>query len=237
MSLEGDVNATEGSMTVLEEVERHALEDTDQAFQHFQRAMEVAARNGALDAESLGRFGETVKEAAARVNDELLPQLDAEAAAEISRRLITILTMDTSQRDVLDAADDYLMELEAIRHVLRDLLQEQPQALRKQGQELMSQLEAWLPSVAVGALAELLGLSVRQLQRKRHDTGPAGSREQLVARLVAMLRHAWTDDGVIAWFHRARADLGGRAPIELLDDHARERDLLIAARSGRVQGA
>lgn len=145
--------------------------------------------------------------------------------------------MDPTQSTAADAADAYLMELEAIRHVLRDLLQEhQPESLRREGRELIGLLEDWLPHVPVAQLAELLGLSVRQLQRRRHEDAPSTSREQLVARLVAILRHAWTDEGVVAWFHRTRADLGGQAPIALLGDPAREPDLLIAARAGRVQG-
>jgi hypothetical protein len=237
MSLTGDGGATEVDVAVLEGVQREKLQATDETLQGFQRTMEEAARSGALDVEELERFGRTIKDFVARVNDQLLPQIDAESAAEISRRLIALLTMDTTHTDALDAADACLMELEAIRHVLRDLLQEeQPESLRREGRELIGLLEQWLPSVSVAELADLLGLSVRQLQRKRHDDSPAGAREQLVARLVAILRHAWTDAGVIAWFSRSRVDLGGKKPRELLGDPAHEQDLLIAARTGRVQG-
>lgn len=224
-------------MAVLDDAERKQLQATDEHLLTFQRTMEEAARSGALGPEQLQRFVVTIKDYAGKVNDRLLPQIDVEAASEISRRLITVLTMDPTQRAAADAADAYLMELEAIRHVLRDLLQEhQPESLRRQGRELIGLLEDWLPRVPVAQLAELLGLSVRQLQRRRHDDAPSTSREQLVARLVAILRHAWTDEGVIAWFHRPRADLDGRAPVELLGDPAREPDLLMAARSGRAQG-
>ena len=41
---------------------------------------------------------------------------------------------------------------------------------------------------------------------------------QRVARLVAILRHAWTDEGVVAWFYRPRKDLDARKPIELIDE-------------------
>jgi hypothetical protein len=224
-------------VAVLDEVERERLQATDEHLLTFQRTMEEAARSGALGPEQLQRFVVTIKEYAGKVNDQLLPQLDMEAASEISRRLLTVLTLDPTQRTAVDAADAYLMELEAIRHVLRDLLQEhQPESLRREGRELIGLLEDWLPHVPVAQVAELLGLSVRQLQRRRQMDAPSTSREQLVARLVAILRQAWTDEGVIAWFHRSRPDLGGQEPIELLGDPRRERDLLIAARSGRVQG-
>lgn len=217
--------------------ERRELEAADEKIMQFQKTMERAASSGALNPEELHRFALTIKEAAARVNDEVLPRIDAESAKKISTRLIAILTLDTDAHDVLDAADQYLVDLEAIRHVFRDLLQEQqPPALRREGRELLATLEEWLPDVQVSQLAEILGLSTRQLQRKRHDEAPAGSREQLVARLVAILRQAWTAEGVVAWFHRPRRDLGGKKPIELLGDARYEPDIIRAARSGRVQG-
>lgn len=224
-------------MSTGELVERHELEDFDESITRFQRILEEAARSGALGPEQLQRLTGTVRQAAARANEEVLPRIDADAANEISQRLIAILTSEPGEGAVLDAADQYLMDLEAIRHVLRDLLEEQqPQLLRKDSTEIIALVEGWLPSASVGDLAALLGLSVRQLQRRRHDVGVASSREQLVARLVASLRHAWTDAGVFAWFGRPRDDLGGKAPIQLLDDPQGERALLIAARSGRVQG-
>lgn len=224
----------------VEELERDraVLEDVDERIIGFQRTMEEAAASGALDPESLERFNGTIKELAARVNSKVVPEIDSYAAALISQRLISVLTLDLEETEALDAADRYLVDLEAIRHVLRDLLDEQqPEALRRQAGEIIATLETWLPSVSVSELADLLGHSMRVLQRRRHDEGPANAREQLVARLVAILRHAWSDAGVVAWFHRVRGDLGEQTPIELLGDPGNERALLIAARAGRVQGA
>ena len=218
-------------------VEREKLEAFDAAILKFQQTMDEAARSGALDPERLELFNATVREAAGRANDQLLPQIEPDLAHEISRRLLSILTLDPSSRDVLDAADQYLIDLEAIRHILRDLLQERhPRALRQEAREVIGLMEEWLPSVSVSDLADLLGLSVRQLQRRRHEDGPASSREQLVARLVAILRNAWTDAGVVAWFRRPRPAWGDQTPIALLSDASREPDLLEAARAGRVQG-
>jgi uncharacterized protein (DUF2384 family) len=217
--------------------ERQSLRDADESITQFQRTMEEAAATGALDRDGLERFVHTVKETAARFNEQLLPPMEADAAKEISQRLIDILTLDPDRYEVLDAADEYLIELEAIRHVLRDLLQEQPaEALRPSGQEIIALLHEWLPTITAGDLADLLGVSVRQLQRRRKEGGAASSREQLVARLVAILRHAWTDAGVVAWFRRQRPELEGRTPNELLGDPSYERQLLVLARAGRVQG-
>jgi hypothetical protein len=76
----------------------------------------------------------------------------------------------------------------------------------------------------------------RQRQRRRRVGGPSPHQLQVVARLVAILRHTWTDQGVDAWFHRSRLELGGRAPVDRLDDPQNERELLLIARAGRVQG-
>ena len=129
-------------MATAELVERRALEDIDRSIMTFQQTMEEAAQTGALDAEQLGRFSATFKAAAARINERVLPQIDPDAAAEMSQRLIAILTLDPAAYGALDAADQYLIDLEAIRHVLRDLLQEQPpQGVRKEPREVIALLE------------------------------------------------------------------------------------------------
>ena len=217
--------------------ERQAIESADEWISGFQKTMEEAARAGAFDAEGLQRFSKAMKETALRVNSQVVPEIDVDAANLINRHLISMLSLDLEELDALDAADRYLIDLEAVRHILRDLLDEQqPETLRQRAQEIIEMLESWLPSVSAAEIAALLGHSVRQLQRRRHEEGPASSREQLVARLVAILRHSWTDAGVVAWFHRPRAEFGGQPPLEKLSDPSLERELLIAARSGRVQG-
>lgn len=217
--------------------EQEALLDAEEALARFQRITEEAAATGALTEEGLDRFRSAARETAARVSSEVVPRIDAEAAREVLERLIVILTLDADHEQLLYAADRCLNELEAIRQLLRDLLRQQPpEALRRSACEVIALLESWLPTVPTRDLARLLGYSSRQLQRRRVEAAPASSREQLVARLIAILRHAWTDAGVVAWFDRARPELGGAVPLELLGDPAQERDLLRVARAGRVQG-
>lgn len=224
-------------MPVLDEVERAALVEADSELSGLQEALEAAAKHNALDEDLLERLRNTAREAASRVNRNLPPQIDADSRDEIRRRLIDLLTLRAEEGlGQLDVADRALVQAEAVRHVMRDLLQEQPPAQLRQAGAVIALLEEWLPGLSVRQLAELLGVSERQLQRRRGDRASSTPRMQLVARLVAILRHAWTDQGVYAWFHRDRNDLGGRAPAELLDDPGSERALLLAARSGRVQG-
>lgn len=223
-------------MAVLEKLERAALESVDASLLQIQQSLEAAAQSGAIDPEVVERVARTAKAAAQRVNDNLPPQIDTHAADEIRRRLISILTLDMEHTASLDAADRFLMEMEAVRHIVRDLLDEQPPVELRNAQNVVVLLESWLPRLSVGQLARLLGLSERQLQRRRREGGDATHRIELVARLVAVLRHSWTDEGVAAWFHRSQRGLGGQTPISILDDAGRERELLTAARAGRVQG-
>jgi uncharacterized protein (DUF2384 family) len=223
-------------LAVLEDVERRALAEADEAFARIQGSLEDAARSGALDREVFARLATTARDLAGRVNESLPPELDPRAADEIRRRLIAILTLDTDGQSSLDVADEFLVEMEAVRHILRDLVQEQPPIDLRDASAVITLMEEWLPRVSVNQLAEILGCSPRQLQRRRRDGGPSTSRAELVARLVAILRHGWTDEGVAAWFFRERRELEGARPIDLLEDPQSERKLLMAARSGRVQG-
>lgn len=222
-------------MAVFEEVERRTLKHVDEDLSELQRSLEEAAHSGALDREVLERLEATTQDLARRVNENLPPHLDPTSADEIRRRLVEVLTLKTDEMRSLDVADHFLMEVEAVRHIIRDLLQEQPPIELRDAQKVVQLLEEWLPTLSVASLAELLGLSPRQLQRRRHDGGAATHRQQLIARLVAILRHGWTDQGVAAWFYRPRAELGDARPIDLLDEE-HERELLNIARAGRVQG-
>jgi hypothetical protein len=224
-------------MAVLDTQERAMLEQADAQMSDLQHALEAAARSRALDRAVIERLYETARTAALRVNQRLPPQVDADARDEIRRRLIDLLTLSRDQGDLLDLADRALIEAEAVRHVLRDILQEQPPADLRDARSVVELIDDWLPGLTAEQRAELLGVSTRQVQRLRHGRGRASThRMQLVARLVAILRHAWTDQGVHAWFHRPRRELGGATPLEVIDDPLRERDLLLAARAGRVQG-
>jgi uncharacterized protein (DUF2384 family) len=223
-------------MPVLDENERAALIEADDQISALQEALETAARTEALDREVLRRLEATAREAIHRLNQNLPPQLDADARDEIRRRLIDLLTLPTDTMPPLDVADRALLEAEAVRHVVRDVLQEQPPAELRDAKAVVALIENWLSGLTVRQMAELLGISERQFQRRRQDGGASTHRMQLVARLVAVLRHAWTDQGVYEWFKRPRPDLDDRAPLELLDDAANERALMLAARAGRVQG-
>lgn len=237
MSPMGDMDATRGVMPLLDEQERAALVAADHELSHLQRALEAAARNRVIDDDVVERLHSTARDVVERVNSRLPPHVDPDARDEIRRRLIELLVLHPEPGvGPLDLADRALVEAEAVRHVVRDLLQEQPPVNVRQAREVVAALEDALPDLRVEDLAELVGLSARQLQRRRSDEGPSSPRMQLVLQLVTILQHAWTDRGVRAWFDRPRRELAGQKPIDLLDDPKWERELIFAARSGRVQG-
>lgn len=223
-------------VAVLDYNERAALIEADSQLSALQEALETAAHSDALDPELFRRLAATARETIHRLNQNLPPHLDADARDEIRRRLIELLTLPTNDLSLLDIADQALLEAEAVRHVVRDVLQEQPPAELRDAGAIVRLLEDWLPGLTVRQLAELLGMSERQLQRRRQVGGTSTARMQLVARLAAVLRHGWTDAGVYAWFKRQRPALDEQAPLDVIEDPAYERLLVVAARSGRVQG-
>lgn len=225
-------------IAVLDERERAALIDADDQLLGLQRALEAAIQSDALDRDALARLRETGGQVIRRLNHDLPPHIDPESRDEIRRRLLDMLTLGSQDGEPLDIADRALIEAEAVRHVMRDLLQEQPPVRVRDANEALGLLESWLPDLSVAQVSQLAGLSTRQVQRIRAgQTAGSTSRLQLVTRLVAILRLAWTDQGVFAWFTRPRKQLDDQAPMALLDDPSRERDLLLLARAGRVQGA
>jgi hypothetical protein len=169
------------------------------------------------------------------LDDELhSADFDPEWVAEFRGLLLDSLrSMQT--RQPLDAFDDLLLNAEAIRHLLRDAIDGHVDGGEEDIGKVVDELQARLPRVSQAELAELLGISTRQLQRWMKSHAPPSRRAQLVARLVALLHRAWTPEGVVAWFYRARRELGDRPPIDVLDDPALERQLMLIVRQGRAQ--
>lgn len=73
----------------------------------------------------------------------------------------------------------------------------------------------------VEELARLVRISVASLRRygagDRPTPDAVAARLHLIARISADLRGAYSDVGVRRWFRRARSQLGGAAPAELLE--------------------
>jgi hypothetical protein len=191
----------------------------------------------AFDPGYVERFRETAQRLSTRLNEELPPDLDVEAVAEIRGILIEAL-QDLSTIDEerpWDVVEVFILRAEAIRHIVRDALDAHVGSDGQNAADLIRALQEWLPRVPQTQLAELVDISPRQLQRWKKSGGEPPRRLQLVTRLVALLHRAWTPEGVLAWFDRPRSDLDGQAPRAVLDDHAYEQRLIRAVRQGRAQ--
>jgi uncharacterized protein (DUF2384 family) len=135
---------------------------------------------------------------------------------------------------------DVRIALEQFRHALRDIIENQPYSDDAPARDVLSKT-AEILAAPQKTLADLLGVSVRQLQRwLAHDgTEPAAddaARIRVVGQVVNQLRHSFTGPGVVAWFNREHPVLGQR-PIELLDDPLRYPALLGAATAARAMSA
>jgi hypothetical protein len=137
------------------------------------------------------------------------------------------------QQDRLNTLNELLITIERIRHVIRDVIDEHVTGMSGDAGVVLQQLNQWLPNTPQHRIARLVDVDRRTLARWSEQPGPPRRRLQLVAQLVAILRHSWTEEGVLAWFDRRNRGLDSRKPISLLDDAAHERDLLMAARSTR----
>jgi hypothetical protein len=132
---------------------------------------------------------------------------------------------------------DVRIALEQFRHALRDIVERRPY---DDGAPVRDVLIKTVDAVDVPQkeLAELLGVSVRQLQRWLTPAGPepAGddaARIRAIGNVVHQLRHAFTGPGVMAWFDRKHPVLGSR-PIELLEDPLKYPQLVGAAIAARA---
>jgi hypothetical protein len=190
-----------------------------------------------IDPEYVERFVETAQRLSSQVHKEVPPDLDPAALAEIRGHLIDGLEAlnELDEARPLDAVDLFVVHAEAVRHIVRDALDGQPEGDESDARQLLEGISMQLPGISRKELGQLIGVGERQVQRLAKDGATPSRRLQLVARLIALLFRSWTPAGVIAWFYRQRNDLEGRAPIDVLDDPDFERDLMLAARRGRAQ--
>ena len=135
---------------------------------------------------------------------------------------------------------DVRIALEQFRHALRDIVENQPYSDDAPVGFVLANTAAIL-ATPQKTLAELLGVSVRQLQRWLANDGAAPAAEdaariRVVGQVVNQLRHSFTGPGVVAWFYRKHPKLGC-APIDLLDDPLRYPRVLAAATEARAMTA
>jgi hypothetical protein len=226
--------------------EREQLERLEDKIESWQTELreELAAsaasspKSDPVDPAYAGRFRETAQRLSSQVHKEVPPDLDPEALAEIRGHLIDGLEAlnELDESRPLDSVDNFIVHAEAVRHIVRDALDGQPDGAQSDARDLLNGVENRLPGVTRRELAQLIGVGERQMQRLAKGDGNRPSRRlELVARLVALLGRAWTPAGAVAWFYRERKDLDDKTPIEVIEDPNYERSLMLAARRGRAQ--
>lgn len=139
-----------------------------------------------------------------------------------------------------DRRREVRVALEQFRQALRDITEKQPYDDDTPVRDILAKTVETIAAPQKG-LAELLGVSVRQLQRWLAEDGPEpaaddAARIRAVGQVVNQLRHSFTGPGVLAWFYREHPVLGQR-PAELLDDPLRYPQLLGAATAARAMTA
>jgi hypothetical protein len=242
MSLSCHVNATqEGQLTTTQTAEER-LGQVDQELEELKAAfvdgVQELQRTSEVDGSFADRWGDVASRIRSIQDEVYAPDFDKEQLVELYQALLEIkdLLADGKPCD-LDTSDRLLVCIERVRHVVRDALDEHVSGCQSDVGLVMADLEKWLPRTPDRVLAEIVDVDRRTLARWKRKSGPPDHRLRIVASLIAILRHNWTEEGIVAWFYRPRHDLDGRKPIDLLDDPNGADTLISAARSGRSQYA
>lgn len=201
----------------------------------FEEALDEVTSHPEIDGSAQRRLEDVSRRLA-----DLKPQLETadlsyEQRATLYSALVDVSNAMTGDPGDLNRFEAALVGIERVRQVIRDALDEFVGGANADRRRLLHELEKSLPGIRQTDVAELVAVDPRTIRRWATESGTPEHRLELVARLVAVLHHAWTPKGVLAWFHRPRRELGGKAPIDLLDDPGSERSLLSAARSSRNQ--
>lgn len=142
-------------------------------------------------------------------------------------------------REAPAARDQLRVALENIRQSLTAIAEREPVSDERSPKQVAQWLAA-TTEVPQTRLAELLGVSARQLQRWLSSAEAAqpeaedARKVRLVARIVNQLRFVLTPAATVEWFTWARSDLDSRRPLDLLDDPAEEPRLTTIA--GAMRG-
>jgi hypothetical protein len=144
----------------------------------------------------------------------------------------------TRHPDDSEARDQLRIALESLRQGFAAIAEGEPVSDERSPKEIVR----WLVETAEvpqAQLADLLRVGLRKFQRwasPREQAQPEGEdarRVRAVARIINQLRFSLTPVGAVEWFGWPRDDLGGRKPIDLLDEPARLPELTTIAGSMR----
>ena len=145
-----------------------------------------------------------------------------------------------NERERPEARRTLRLGLERMRHALEEIAETSTIGDDRNTKELVRWLAEIIP-VPQQELAELLGVERRKLQRWLNEgpkpEGDDAMRVTVVARIVNQLRHSYTPVGVLRWFDRPRAELGGKKPRAILSNAERVPELIRLAAAVRHSDA
>lgn len=214
------------------------LSQPEAAASEIQRLNDLLAREPAIPPE----IADAVRELAAAVDQTSLRRWEA---IDPHHAVIVLRSAVSAQRalerpDSRTARDQLRVALESIRQSLAAIAEREPVGDERTPKQVVQWLAAHV-EVSQTALASLLGVSARQLQRwlsERETVQPEGEdarKVRVVARVVSQLRFVLTPAATIDWFGWPRSDLDERRPVDLLDDPAGEPTLATIAAAMRSQ--
>ena len=188
----------------------------------------------------------TVPDAVAQLVDSFDPALHASAPMQLRADpyLATALFAAAFRAEKALRHDDpeaqrrdLRVALEQFRQALRGIVSNRPVSADAPVRDVLAHTVAAL-SVPQKDIAELLGVSTRQLQRWLAKDGPQPTggdeaRIRIVGQIVDQLRHSFTGPGVLAWFYREHPVLHV-VPVKWLDDPLSYPELVGAATAARA---
>jgi DNA-binding transcriptional regulator YiaG len=185
-------------------------------------------------------IAEAVREIAAGLDQTNLRRFEA---IDPHHAVIVLHSAVSAQRaleepDSPAARDQLRVALESIRQSLAAIAEREPASDERSPKQIVQWL-AERTEVPQSKLAELLGVSARQLQRwispseSAQPEGEDARKVRLVARIINQLRFVLTPAGTVDWFYWPRSDLDSRRPLDLLDEPSQEPTLTVIAAAMR----
>jgi DNA-binding transcriptional regulator YiaG len=208
------------------------------AASEIQRLNDRLAGERAISAE----IADAVRELAAGVDQTNLRRWEA---IDPHHAVVVLHAAVSAQRALEDlnssaARDQLRVALESIRQSLAAIAEREPVSDERTPKQIVQWL-AMRTEVSQPTLANLLGVSARQLQRWLSESeaaqpeGDDARKVRVIARVVNQLRFVLTPAATIDWFGWPRTDLDQRRPLDLLDDPAEEPMLVMVAGAMRSQ--
>ena len=207
-------------------------------------ATEIQRLNDRLAGERTipAEIADAVRELAAGVDQTNLRRWEA---IDPHHAVIVLRAAVSAQRALEDpgssaARDQLRIALESIRQALAAIAERASVSDERTPKQIVQWL-AVRTEVSQQTLAQLLGVSARQLQRwlsQSEAVQPEGDdarKVRVIARVVNQLRFVLSPAGTIDWFGWPRTDLDQRRPLDLLDDPAEEPTLVMVAGAMRSQ--